>query len=354
VFQPGPEPRSSAVMCDIPTLESIENELCATDAEEEDGIALSEAAIALRNGKFRSFALDYANPCADGHPRKIVFHGPYPDGHLACLNCGTQIPAVYGNADQVCIARCQDVVGSGEETLPAILDVLAFCQANAKVSTNFDTTMCFGNACSYGGEILSDFSDPRRSPEDVIWDNLEDTEFVAGILTRTAATTGTGLSDYNAGAASLQVMKERDGWVEFAVGQTGVDHVIGLSSTPCEPPCDDDPGLADIESGFSLHADNRIYKIKDGVRMTDGLDVNGSHGTYATGERYRLTFKDNFDTTTTISLRRVNGACEVGTECLTDLVATHAAPGPAYPLRVDVSFREEGASLANVRLVYVK
>jgi hypothetical protein len=257
---------------------------------------------------------------------------------------------VYGNADQVCIAVCQDLIFESDG--PPIDQILQFCQANARVSTNFDTTQCYPNVCTDAGEF-NNFNDPRRTPEDVIWVNTIGTEALNYALTRIAPTTGETVADYNAGAASLQLMKERDGWVEFAVGQTGKDHVVGFSTTNCEPPCDEDPSLENVQVGMSLNMDGRVYLIVDGVLMKTGPDFNGSYGTYDTFERFRVAFKDNFDDTATISLARVNGPCPPGTECNVTPLVTHGTP-LAYPLRVDTSFREYGASLVHVNIVRVK
>jgi hypothetical protein len=78
-FDPGSEPRSGAIMCDIPKVpEEARSNPCATEAEVNVGIPLAEAAIALRNGKSSTIGLDFSKPCANGMPRKTLFHGPFP------------------------------------------------------------------------------------------------------------------------------------------------------------------------------------------------------------------------------------------------------------------------------------
>ena len=110
-FDPGSGPRTGLVMCDIPKVPEERSNPCATEADLNVGIPLAEAAIALRNGKSSTIGLglDFSKPC-NGMPRKTLFHGPFPDGLAVCLNCGTQIPAVYADANAVCVAKCKDLL----------------------------------------------------------------------------------------------------------------------------------------------------------------------------------------------------------------------------------------------------
>jgi hypothetical protein len=76
---------------------------------------------------------------------------------------------VYADATAVCVAKCQDLINLEGGPLPAAENVLAFCQAHARVSTNFVNTPCFPDVCSNGGTPLSEFNDPRRAQENVKW-----------------------------------------------------------------------------------------------------------------------------------------------------------------------------------------
>jgi hypothetical protein len=57
------------------------------------GIPLKSAATALAQSQSNSLALAFS-PAAigacGGSPKKIEFHGPFPDGLTVCLNCATQ------------------------------------------------------------------------------------------------------------------------------------------------------------------------------------------------------------------------------------------------------------------------
>lgn len=364
VFDPGMEPLTSAVMCDIPTVESVEQVLCATDDELAMGVGipLTEAAIALAEGENDTIGLDYA-PAAlalcNNKPRKTVFWGPFPAGKAVCLNCATQIPAVYADATAVCVAKCQDLINFEGGPLPADENVLAFCQEHARVSTNFVDTPCFPNVCSNGGTALTEFDDPRQTQEPVKWhdESRIGTDIIENSLTRTAATTGPNTEDFNAGAASDpgQLVMHSDGWVEFEASETNKSHVLGLASSVGCPDCTNlDPTLDDIGFAISLNSDGQVYVVESGPPF----EVFGPFGDpYTVGERFRVHFKHNFDGTATISYSRVSGQCDPGTVCVDVEFYTHDindGPGPQYPLRVDASFREQGATLANVTLVRIK
>jgi hypothetical protein len=355
-LDPGPLPRTSAIMCDIPTVDSIDNVLCATDDEitGDAGVSLTGAAVALRNGQHKSIAFDYSPEalalCA-GKPRKIVFQGTFPDGYTVCLNCQTQIPDHYVDSNAVCVAQCQDLIAFGESATPAA-GTQAFCEANAHVSTNFDKTACFDNACSEGGTPL-DFVDPRRTPENVKWVDFIGTEDNGNNLTRTAPTTGPSAENFDAGGASAQVITHGDGWVEFEAKETNLSHVLGLSSTPCYPCNDTDPGLNDIQFGISLNFDGHVYLIQSGTLLI-GPEADQSFGTYQANEKFRVHVVDNHDKTATISYTRVIEPCTIGSECTEDVLATETATFPEYPFRVDASFREQDATLQNVTLVRIQ
>src|SRR5262249_41296265 len=51
VFDPGPEPQSSAVMCDIPKVPAPGSDGCATSQETGLGMPLAHAAVALAQGE---------------------------------------------------------------------------------------------------------------------------------------------------------------------------------------------------------------------------------------------------------------------------------------------------------------
>jgi hypothetical protein len=134
-FDPGPEPRTSAIMCDIPKFTEVTPN-CAQPGDEQYGISFAHAAVALANGQTSAFALDFSQgpTVCGGGPVKTEFFGAFPEGYPVCLNCGTQIPAVYADANAACVAQCIDLYNYNEGAAPS--DVTAFCNANAKASTS--------------------------------------------------------------------------------------------------------------------------------------------------------------------------------------------------------------------------
>jgi hypothetical protein len=363
-FEPGDD-ATSAIMCDIPKPLGEGEVSCATQAEADDlsNISLTEAATALANGESKTFALDWsdgAKAACGGLPKKIEFFGAFPQGLTVCLNCGTKIPAVYATPAKACIAKCKDLINFGGGPIPDV-GTNAYCEANAKTATNFDKDTCYPGTCSNGGTPLppGSFTDPRLTPELVKWiDHIGTTGVVDPVantntLTRIAPTTGADVPDFNAGAASAQVVKSGDGWIEFSAAENGLHHVVAVR-TSCDDPIncpDTDPGFLSIGFAINLHNNDTVYVLHgDG---TPNLTYEGPFGTYSVGERYRLKFTDNHDGTAALTFARVVGACQPGTVCTEDVFPT-AAVSAAYPLRVDSTLQQQGATITNATLVRIQ
>ena len=353
-FDPGTGDLSSAVMCDIPkpTLEGTSE--CADATDVGIGISLNKAAVALADGTHGSLGLDFsaeAQTACNGFPRKINFFGPFPDGTAVCLNCAQQIPAKFSGPQAVCIAKCKDLVFQTADMSQTQID--AFCQANARVATNFAGNICFSGACSQAGNPLPNFNDPRRAAEPVKWIDLIGASMSGNTLTRTAPTTGPDVADFNAGGASEQLITKGDAWVEFEANNTNLSQVLGVRAS-CNDPgnCPDtDPSLSDIGFSIILNTDGFVYVIESDPQVT----VIGPFGQYTAGERYRIHISDNTDGTATISYSRVIGSCTPGTPCNeTTLSQQQAVAKPKYPLRIDASFREQNATVANVTVMRIQ
>jgi hypothetical protein len=355
----GELPRSSAIMCDIEKFQGPTRR-CATALDLEMGVPLAAAAEALVSGQASSVGLDFSPAaqvaCGAGNPQAIDFQGSFPDGFAVCLNCGV-IPTPHADATAVCVAQCRDLVDRGEAPFPS--DILAFCEANARPSTHFPSSGCFDNACSEGGTLRSDFADPRRIPEPVVWRDLIGTTALGSNLTQTSPTTTGDI--FAAGAVSEQWTNASDAYIEFEASENNLSHVVGFAQVPaaCPFPCtDSDPGFADIDFALSLNNDGRVYVLEFGA-LVAGPDLNNSFGTYVAGERFRVRVKDNFDGTATVSYTRIVGACVPGNPCNETVVFSHAGPpavGPpaVYPLRAAAAFREQNATLANVSIVRIQ
>lgn len=340
-FDAGPVPESSTIMCDIPKVPSPGSDGCATSTETGLGLSLAHAAVALVQGEQTSIALDLS-PAAEascgGLPKKTEFQGPWPDGYAVCLNCAKQIPGKYADANAACVAMCVSLLSSAGAEPPG--GAQAFCGANAHVATNFDPNGCYADACSDGGTLRPDFDDPRRAQEPVVWTDLVGTSASANDLSRIAATTG----ELDAGAASKQTITRGDAWVEFEATENDMSHVIGLSA---DVGTDNDPTAADVAFGIRLGGNGKV------VVFEDGAVVGTSLGFYDPGDRFRVQLQDNLDGTATVTYVKLNAACTPGTVCNTSVLATSAKTA-TYPLRVDASLRDAGATLKNVTLVRIQ
>lgn len=351
-FNPGSGPLTGAVMCDIPKVTG-EGGDCADASEAGSGMSRARAAVALASGEQNTLALDFsegATTACGGFPRKTEFFGTFPDGYAVCLNCPQMIPAAYADSNAVCVAKCKELIDlDGPDPAEG---VVAYCQANAHVSTNFNKNICFDNACTDGGTSLPGFFDPRRNAEPVSWTDTIGTSPTGNSLKRTAPTTGAGTIDFNAGAASKQVITTGDAWVEFEASGTNLSHVLGVRQGCTDPTAcpDGDPSLDDIGFAISLNNDGQVYVIES----AGGLNVQGPFGTYAAGERFRIHIVDNNDKTATVSYWRVTGPCSAGTICTETQFASQIAPSPQYPLQIDASFREENAIVANVTVMRIQ
>jgi hypothetical protein len=348
-------PAESVIFCDIPTIVRR----CATTGDKAAGLRFAEAAVALNEGRSAgNVALDYSPQAlanCGGEPEAVLLEGPFPDGIPVCVNCPTGNPAIT-----TCQQRCYNFYGSTDDEgrfipdFPPHPSVKAFCDANARLSTNMPDG-CIDGACVPQTQTLRDdfhTYDPRRVPEPVIWTEHEGTVALAptfNSLQRDAATTG----NYDAGAVSYQWITRGDAFAEFRVLQSDAAHsqIIGLSPIPagCAKPedCKDiDPHFSTIPYAFQFEG-GQIYVLIGGSNI-------GAIGTYASTDRFRIRLRDNEDGTATLSFTSLIGNCMVGTICGEMPRFTHGGTQPSYPLRLDTSLRDKDTTFNDVRLVRIR
>jgi hypothetical protein len=341
-FDPGSEPRTEAIMCDIPVVQNPNISECATGTEVGFGIPLMSAATALAQNQGNSLGLDFSQSAVGqcGGPKRVEFHGRFPDGLTVCVNCG-QALTKYVDAHAVCVAKCVDLTDQGEFEAPG--GTQAFCEANAKVSTNV-TQVCFTNACSNGGTPILPFDDPRRPQEPVKWTGLVGT--AVADQNNVSKVGGLDNGTLESGATSVQTITHGDAWIEFQAAEDDRSHVLGIKTDNGTGTATD---LSDIAFALSLNNDGHVYVLENGATY-----VSSSFGEYDPGQRFRVKIKDNNDGTASISYWRLNGPCAVGTECSETQLATQTEPSPSYPLLIRAQFREPDATLANVTMVYIR
>jgi hypothetical protein len=358
VFDPGSVPQTSAVMCDIPKYKPFNvDEDCATDKDIESIQAMSHAAIGLAEGagSDSSIALDYSADSTmkcGGKPRKITFHGSFPTGSTICLNCSQIGPEKYADPTAVCVAKCIDLTN---EYGPAPEEgAQKYCEANARVATNFTDT-CYKGACFSATLPLEGYDDPRRHQEKVEWEvdpnsHAKAIDNSVGVSDMAPPPPPNG--EFDSGAASTQTIERGDAWIEFEAKETGVSHVLGVSSAgvPVQ-------GLVLPSISFALslnYDDDHVYVLENGVPVQmpelDTLWV----GQYEATKRFRVVITDKHDGTATISyVRLTEDDCKVGAPCLGTELARSETP-ISYPLRVFAMFRQRPAQLSDVTMVYIK
>lgn len=353
-----PPPQDWAVFCDIE--DRNQPRRCATDEDLQTGIPIGGAAIALTTRRTSSIGLDHSPAaiqqlgCAPGRPVAVTFVGPFPKGTAKCL---TDAPAaigptgVWSNVQQVCYSKCYELFRTDEfdDTLDD------FCNQSARPSTNFppvadddddDLLAPFHQACTRGGMEGPAYDtatnpDPRRLAEPAPWRYVSSGVLVDGThhnsLTRVVPFAG----QWDQGAATLHLISEGDGYVEFTATQTDTDRACGLSSGILP---DTDPGLDDIDFAVRLAPASGLIIQEGGTPVTPFMP-------YALGDRVRIAFTDNFDGTADIAYHLIPATCP-GPAC-EGSVLRNGGPA-AYPLHVDAALLTQPAHLGDVRIVRVK
>src|SRR5262249_9227348 len=136
------------------------------------------------------------------------------------------------------------------------------------------------------------FSDPRRNQEPVAWTDFSGAEASNGGNGNSLTRNAPGPVAFNAGAASKQIIRSGDGWVEFEASEIDKGHIVGLAASNQPPPPDGDATASDIGFGIKLGNDGNVYTIENGTVKTGPI---GSP--YVAGERFRVVVTDNNDKT---------------------------------------------------------
>jgi alpha-tubulin suppressor-like RCC1 family protein len=153
-----------------------------------------------------------------------------------------------------------------------------------------------------------------QAAEPVVWTNAVGVSVSGNSLTRGAAAAA-----WNAGASSVNVIRDGYGYVECTVAETNTRRACGMSFG--------DANQSNTDIDFAIHAhETGVVQIWEGSSQ-----IAGSYGTYSSGDRLRVEVAYG-------SVRYLrNGA----------LLYTSGAKAQ-YPLRVDTSLYSPGATLNDV------
>jgi hypothetical protein len=110
---------------------------------------------------------------------------------------------------------------------------------------------------------------PARADEPVVWTNAVGVSVSGNSLTKSSAT------GWTSGAASVNLVRDGYGYVEFIATETSTYREIGLSVG------DTNQEHSDIDFGIFLGPSAFLYVYEAGV-------FRGNFGTYATGDRLRV------------------------------------------------------------------
>jgi hypothetical protein len=365
---PGPAPPvritpgTTLVPCDIRVNER-DDIACAGDGT--NGVRLSEAAIALVEGlDGRYIGIDDSPAGQSRCPgpvftgEAIPFHGPFPAGMQVCVD-----PATVGHgrthesAFDVCVAKCLDLMGAPETPDDATLQS---CRNRAVPSTNVlpsDPNVLFANGCTTAGMPNDAFMDPRESPEPIFWVNPFGVDAPGTDLVRNLPCSVTPCTGFDTGAASAGTATRGDGYVEFSVSELDTNRMIGLTRDYGFN--DHEYGFTTVEFGIDFYRDGCYYVFESGARPMPAAPTAGcavpeaAFGHYASGDRFRISFSDNFDGTAKIEYAKLPAPCTPGSECPTLPPFLVSSLAGTYPLHVDAVFEDYLGRLVDVRLVYI-
>ena len=153
-----------------------------------------------------------------------------------------------------------------------------------------------------------------HADEPVVWTNAVGVSVSGNSLTKTGATA------WDAGAASVQTIRDGYGYVECTTTETTTHRMCGLSNG------DGSQDYIDID--FAI-----LATAAGAVMIYEGGSYRGTFGSYATGDRLRVEVRHG------VVRYLKNG-----------VVFYTSSQAPRYPLRVDTSFYETGGTLTDVRI----
>jgi hypothetical protein len=151
IVDQGPLPRTSALFCDIEKMS--EPRRCAT--QNDIGIALSNAAVALSTRNSQGIGLDYSEGArlavgCGSAPGVVTYEGRFPEGYPVCVKCTAILGQGfrYETVNSLCVDQCKELNVDNPDQAAVSL----FCQDRARASTNSPQDDCFGGSCTAAGK----------------------------------------------------------------------------------------------------------------------------------------------------------------------------------------------------------
>lgn len=159
---------------------------------------------------------------------------------------------------------------------------------------------------------------PREAAaaDPVVWTSAVNVSVNGNSITKNAGSNNT----WNAGAASLNVIRDGYGFVEFTATETNTARMVGLNNG------NSNQDFSDIDFALYLTTGAALYVYENGTSR-------GQVGTYAAGDRLRVEVRYG-------QVRYLkNGTAVYGSGVV-----------PRYPLRVDTSLYTTGATITDVKI----
>src|SRR5262249_51481565 len=153
-----------------------------------------------------------------------------------------------------------------------------------------------------------------RADEPVVWTNVVGASTSGNSITKT-----TTADAWDAGGASVNVLRDGSGYVEFTADTNGY-RMAGLGHG------DTNQDYTDVDYGILVGANQDLYVFESG-------NYRGYFGSYAAGDRFRVEVRYG------VVRYRKNG-----------VVFYTSTVAPQYPLRVDTSLRSQGGTISDARV----
>jgi hypothetical protein len=328
-FVEGDMPRTAAIFCNIE-----KGRECASDLDALMGVDLDPAKQYTEGfwaGRSAAFGID-RSPAAlaacGGKPQKVLYHGPFPEGNMICLNPmeafkagpgmanfpGT-FPGRFETANTACQAWCKQQSWIDGDGNPYSCSNIAWQAVGASSPVL--------NVCTAPGTPLDNATDLRKKvPQAIVWGDAVDVSVNGNSLSKAA-----GGAAWDAGAASTTTLDSGDGYVEFTAIETDKRRMVGLAFGPLP---DFDPSAADITYAVRLSA-GRIIVVEYGSTILQGVPFNS-------GDRIRVGV--------------VGGAVQYFVNEMLFYTSDKPIPSTGYPMHVSVSLFDVGATIVDAKATF--